>query len=266
MTTPPGVAQGLLSPFGVGTAVYYWLAAVATFMFITALFTKERIDIRKIAVVSIGLALLAIIAEFVELGNVTNITYILTNLNSPIAIDAIGAGLFIIGAAATLILQRAWYVVGSVAVMGAAIWLIGRALLFAASPARPLWSLTPTLLLITSIVLGISAFLLLSYIWRRSSSDVLVHLKALFLIVSLFSYGWLIVISSAWVTIPITAWLGMTLSILAPLALYILYTVTNSKFLVPIAAALVLIGGLFLHMYLFDIGVRTPLPGEMFLK
>lgn len=265
--TAPGAVQGILNPFGVGTAVYYWLAAVATFMFMTALLTRDRVNLKNTALISGVLAVFAIMAELAELGNPTNVTLIFSNLASPIAIDAIGAGLFIVGTIAVYLFHRnktALYLFSSLAAAGAVIWLIGRALLFGASPGRPLWNQAPTLLLITSVVLGIAAFLLVGYMRGKSNLEALFHIKAAFLALLLFSYGWLIALAS--MPMSVSAWAGLILSIVVPMALYLVYAATKIRTLIPLTALLVLIGGLFLHLYLFDLGVRVPLPGEILSK
>ena len=171
------LAQSIMPPWGWYTALYYWLASVASFMFAAAfLGSLVRYEHAWAVRWSIRLAgpvaILALLTEALELGNPGTLYWIFSNLSSPIAINAATASVFIVFSLAYAFLpwrstapQR--YVMGAlgwIATAAAVIWLVGRIDLLISAATRPFWAAasTPALLLISSVMVGLGALVFIS--------------------------------------------------------------------------------------------------------
>jgi len=264
-TVVPGISQGIAPPFELGTVIYYWLAGIATFMFVGAyaLYRKLGNEARNIALTSAVLAILAALSEIAVLGNPSNMVYIFTNPMSPIAIDAVAAGLFIVAALLFALFYRkpvAAYLLGGVATLGAVLWIIGRALVFTHAVGRPLWLPASAVIFPASIMLGLAALVLYLQVWKRTPDAVIIHIASVSTFITLYL---LLVLYTSVATVAF--WGGVVAMTIYAMA-YLVYLKKPAWPVVLTMVALALVAGILLHQFIFEIGYRAPLPGEIYVK
>lgn len=170
-------SQGISSPWGWETALYYWLASIASLTFVEA-FMSSLLGRRDMWAVkwSIRLtgpiAIIALLVAAIDLGNLGAISWIFSNLSAPIAISTASALVFILFSLlyafipwAPSGLQR--YVaiaLGWIAAVAAVVWLVDRTSLLTSASTRPFWATSsmPALMLTSSVILGAAT---LALIW-----------------------------------------------------------------------------------------------------
>jgi formate-dependent nitrite reductase membrane component NrfD len=293
-------AQGILPPWGWGTALYYWLASIASFTFIAAFISSilgrwESWAVRWSTRLAGLIAMLSLLSEAAELGNLGAIYLIFSNMSAPIAIDAASSLVFIIASLAYAFIPKLpRYMRGAlgwIATATATVWLIGRTSLLTSAITRPFWATSsmPAILLISSIILGIAT---LSFLWslgaiigRKATLDDVSRLSSInvfCIIIFAFILGFQIVGAlngeetliksattliygfSSWIF-----WMGIVIGLTIPCLIYIIRYVfkgmMNEKaqhIAFIFAAAFIIVGMLILFGALLSVGLRVPLPGE----
>ncbi|MEM4005670.1 MAG: NrfD/PsrC family molybdoenzyme membrane anchor subunit [Desulfurococcaceae archaeon] len=251
-------AQGIPPPWGWGTALYYWLASIASLTFIVA-FTSSLLGRRNAWAVkwSIRLtgpiAVIALLVEAVELENFGAVYWIFSNLSAPVAINAASALVFIIVSLVYAFvpwapsgLQRyVAIVLGWIAAVASVVWLLGRTSLLTSAITRPFWATSslPAILLISSVMLGVAT---LVFIWSlgavarkmntlgdaiRLSSIVAACIPVLAFILSFQVVGALngeetLAKSAAMIiygTLSWVFWMGIVVGLVIPSIIYILF-------------------------------------------
>jgi hypothetical protein len=296
-----GQGQGASLPWGWGTVIYYWLASIASFTFITAFVASllgrgDSWAVKWVIRLASPIAIFSLIAEATELGNPAAIYWIFSNMSSYLAIDAASAVIFILALLIYAFVPRLHrYVRGAlgwIVAAAATVWLIGRTGLLITASTRPFLALSsmPALLLISSVMLGMATLALTwslgAFTGRKDTLDDLVRLNSLiassipvFAFILGFQilgalYGGETLTKSATLLIsgassPIF-WTGVILGLTIPCVTYIIIMYgfkrkmsERAKYAAFILATTLLVVGMLLLLgALFSAGLRTPLPGE----
>jgi len=295
-----GQEQGVPLPWGWGTVIYYWLASIASFTFITAFVASflgrgGSWTVKWSIRLASPIAILSLIAEATELGNPAAIYWIFSNMSSYLAIDAASAVVFILALLIYAFVPRLHrYVRGAlgwIVAAAASVWLVGRTGLLISASTRPFLAMSsmPVILLISSVMLGMATLALIwslgAFTGRKDTLDDLVRLNSLiassipvfafilgFQIVGAL-YGGETLTKSATILISGASssifWTGVLLGFTIPGVVYIIMygfkrrMTERAKYVAfVLVATFMVVGMLILFGALFSAGLRTPLPGE----